>query len=265
MKEKYLDATRALKDTENTLRDFIAQTLERAFGEGWENVCGVTEERISKWHERKQIEAKRQETGTIEERILYYADFYDLKTILRKHWDKHFSEALGDWKTMDVLLSQLENLRDPDAHRRELLPHQHYFALGISGEIRTRISRYRSNQETGESYFPIIESARDSLGNIYIAGQNKHVLTKKNLRPGDSVDFVITASDPLEANLLYHFDFEVVGQWQLINSASVTVEKAQIGLGQFVYLKIKSPREFHAHWGYDDCVIFAYDVLPLVH
>ncbi len=260
-----MDATRALKDAENALRDFIAQTLERNLGEGWENVCGVTEERLSKWHERKQIEIKRQETGTIEERILYYADFFDLKTILKKHWDKYFSEALGDWKTMDVLLSELEKLRDPDAHRRELLPHQHHFALGISGEIRNRISRYRSKQETGESYFPVIESARDSLGNIYIASQNKFVQTKNILRPGDSVDFVVTASDPLEAELMYHFDFEAVEKWQLSNSASITVEKDRIGLGQSIFLKIKSPREFHAHNGYDDCVIFVYDVLPSVN
>ena len=34
------------------------------------------------------------------------------------------------------------------------------------GEIRTRLIRYRSKLETSEDYFPKIESARDSLGNI---------------------------------------------------------------------------------------------------
>jgi len=137
---------RALKDAENALRDFIAQTLERALGNGWESNCGVTEGRLTKWRERKQTESSCQETGTTEERLLYYADFYDLKTILKKHWAQYFTQALGDWKIMEVLLAELEKLRDPDAHRRELLPHQHHFALGISGEIRTRISRYRSTQ-----------------------------------------------------------------------------------------------------------------------
>ena len=33
----------------------------------------------------KEIEKKRQKSGTRDERLLYYADFYDLKTILKKH------------------------------------------------------------------------------------------------------------------------------------------------------------------------------------
>ena len=51
---------------------------------------------------------------------MYYADFYDLRTILKK-WAGEFSNALGDWKTIEVWLTELEKLRDPDAHRRELL------------------------------------------------------------------------------------------------------------------------------------------------
>ena len=69
----------------------------------------------------------------MEERLIYYADFYDLKTILKKNWDTSFADALGDWKTFDVWLTELEKLRDPDAHRRELLPHQKSLIIGISG------------------------------------------------------------------------------------------------------------------------------------
>ena len=68
---------------------------------------------------------------------------------------------------MDVWLSELEKLRDPEARRRELLPHQKHLAIGISGEIRNRLIRYRSKQETSEDYYPRIESVRDSLGNIW--------------------------------------------------------------------------------------------------
>lgn len=59
---------------------------------------------------------------------------------------------------MEVFLTELEKLRDPEAHRRELMPHQKALAYGISGEIRTQITRFRSEQDTGESYFPRIES-----------------------------------------------------------------------------------------------------------
>jgi len=133
-----MDVTQSLKDTENLLRDFIVVVLQKSLGESWLDTCGVSGERINKWKERKTIEEKRQMSGVVEERLIYYADFYDLETILRKHWSGEFSKALGDWKTMEVWLSELENLRDPDAHRRELLPHQKHLILGIKRERQSR-------------------------------------------------------------------------------------------------------------------------------
>lgn len=197
-----MDVTQALKDTENTLRDFIALTLEKRYGDEWIEKCGVTPERVEGWKKRKEVEGKRQETGTVEERLLYYADFYDLPVILKKHW-QCFSDALGDQRTMLVWLEEMQRLRDPDAHRRELLPHQKHLILGISGEIRNRIVRYRSKQDTSEDYYPRIEGARDSLGNIYTAGSHHSVDTDVRLRVGDCIEFVVTASDPLGEPLDY--------------------------------------------------------------
>ncbi|MDX6501365.1 MAG: hypothetical protein QOG23_4625 [Blastocatellia bacterium] len=37
-----MDITQALKDTENSLRDFIAATLRKAFGKTWIERCGVS-------------------------------------------------------------------------------------------------------------------------------------------------------------------------------------------------------------------------------
>jgi hypothetical protein len=267
-----LDATQALREAENALRDFIGDSLERALGAGWEEQCGVTEERLVKWRERRQVEEKRQQTGVTEVRLLYYADFYDLKTILKKHWSQHFAAALGEWKTMEVWLSELEKLRDPDAHRRELLPHQHSLALGISGEIRTRIARFRSAQDTGESAFPRIESVRDSLGTIWTRGNFIVKGTGKTVRPGETVDFVITASDPLDEDQLQYSVTVgtplssgpwVEGSWRETNSFSVTFEDAHVGLGRLVDFGVRSRRRFHAYNSYDDHLSFLYDVLPL--
>jgi Swt1-like HEPN len=138
-----MEIGQVLKDTENSLRDFIALILSEKLGSDWVDKCGVPSERILKWRERKQIEVKRQEAGAVDERLIYYADFYDLKTIFKEHW-QYFAQALGDLKTMVVWLSEFEKLRDPDAHGRELLPHQKNLLLGISGELRTKIARYRS-------------------------------------------------------------------------------------------------------------------------
>ena len=190
------DISQELKDAENALRDFIAQRLTKSLGTQWIEFCGVTAERIEKWKERKKIEEKRlSSTGVVDERLIYYADFYDLRTILKCRWAEDFSEVFGKWKQMEVWLDTLEEMRNPEAHRRELLPHQKHLAAGISGEIRTRIVRSRSQEVSPDAFFPRIESARDNHGNVYF-GDSKSVSTGIVLHPGDELQFVITASDP---------------------------------------------------------------------
>lgn len=198
----------------------------------------------------------------MEERLLYYADFYDLKTNLDKHWEGEFSVALSKKSTFNVLLEELENLRNPDAHRRELLPHQKALAVGIAGEIRTRLIRYRSKMETAAGCFPRIETVRDSVGNLYLP--NKTGRSTVNLRPGDSIDFVVTASDPLGEPLLYGMSLQPShhgpSSWQKLNSFRWDV--VAVGAPFGVYFWIKTGREHHAHDGYDDMLMSAYDVLP---
>ncbi len=179
-----------------------------------------------------------------------------------RNWQE-FTEALGDWKTMEVWLKELERLRDPDA-QRELLPHQKHLILGISGEIRNRIVRFRSTQDTEEAYFPRIESARDSLGNIWTPGSRAIVSTGMRLRPGDVIEFVVTASDPLDEPLKYELSFGPleVAALQDVGTFSLRIEQKHIGNNFYVYLRVISSREFHASPGYDDSVTFLYQVLP---
>lgn len=259
-----LDITQALKDTENTLRDFLTATLQKACGERWTQKCGVSNERVQKWEQRKADESKRQPGGAVEPRILYYADFYDLQTILKKHWDK-CSPALGEWRTMEVFLGELEKLRDPDAHRRELLPHQKLLAMGIAGEIRTRLIRYRSKQETAEDYFPRIEAVRDSLGNICLSekSRGKVLVPDHILRPDDIIDFVVTASDPLGEALDYGISVGYTAIiWQRHNTFSVRITDAHVSTSFLIKIQIKSTRNYHASDDHDDEVEFYYTVLP---
>jgi hypothetical protein len=260
-----MDISQALKDTENSLRDFIAATLRKKYGDNWIDSCGMPEDRINHWKGRKNDEERRQKSGVVEERLLYYADFYDIKTILHKNWGKmpEFPDTFGDWKTTEVWLSELEKLRDPDAHRRELLPHQKNLVLGIAGEIRTRIIRYRSKQETIEGYFAKIESVRDSLGNIWTPSDPQPIKTGMTLRVGDTVDFVITATDPLGETLLYSILPKNRDRlWQEENYGSWTVSHDQVGHQVNVFLLVSSSRDYRAHDYYDDVVVFTYDVLP---
>ena len=92
-----MDITQSLKDTENSLRDFISTILSNKFGKDWLEYCGVSADRLKKWAERAAEEEKKQRFGTIENRLIYYADFYDIQTILKKNWDL-FADAWENGK-----------------------------------------------------------------------------------------------------------------------------------------------------------------------
>lgn len=260
-----MDVTQALSNAENALRDFVALILSKDHHD-WIDHCGIAPDRIAKWKERKVIEGKRQETGVVEERLIYYADFYDLKTILKKNWSGEISAALGDWKTFEVYLGELEKLRDADAHRRELLPHQKHLIIGVSGEIRNRIVRYRSKMATLDDCFPRIESVRDCLGNLWvpdIVSQTQNVHTNAILRPGDILEFVVTATDPQNLPLEYAVERSGCNQsWQNNPDLLFPIKEEHISRVLRVEISIRSNRSYHAYHEADDYVGFFYQVLP---
>jgi hypothetical protein len=261
-----MDTTQALKDAENSIRDFIAFVLSGCLGTDWEQKSGVSEDRLKRWHERRDTEKKRQASGAMDVRLIYYADFYDLRTILKKHWN-YFSDAFGDLKTFDVWMSELEKLRDPDAHRRELLPHQKNLILGISGELRTKIARYRSSKETSDSYYPRIEFAADNLGNSWQLGSPRWIRTNIKIHSGDVLEYIVTATDPLGEPIDYQY---TLGQgmpgraekWTRDNQQTFEVTNEHVGKLLFAVISIRSSRTFHAHTTHDDEIYFEYEVLP---
>ncbi len=136
--------------------------------------------------------------------------------------------------------------------------------MGIAGEIRTRMIKFRSKQETSEDYLPRIESARDNLGNIYTFGKSRGIFTKMTIHPGDVLDFIVTASDPLGETL--HYNISIDGSdmegWKDGNTFSAVFTKANIGADVRVRLYIQSNRDYHAEKFWDDIVEFYYTVLP---
>jgi len=256
-----MEETKALKEVENSLRDFISALMsEEKKGDDWIESCGISPDRIIQWKERRETERKKQKFGTPENRLLYYSEFYDLSSIIDKNWNDKFKSALGDKATILLFLKILDDFRNPDAHRRELLPHQKHLIIGISGEIRNRIVMYRSKKDTGEDYFPRIESARDNLGNL-CTPENRFIDTNLILRPGDKLTFVVTASDPLGESLEYECIKEV--NWQESNIIEILIEDRHIAKRQEFVVCIRSKRKFHANELWDDSASFTYTILPV--
>ena len=264
-----MDISQALKDAENALRDFISLVLEEKGGSDWASESGVSADRVSRWRERQAEDIKRLPTGTPDARLIYYADFYDLKTILKKHWADHFKAAFDDLKTTEVFLDQLESFRNPDAHRRELLPHQKHLVIGISGYIRNRISRYRSRIESSDSYYPRLESVTDSYGNSWLPSRMHNLPstcdTGTRLRVGDNLELIVAATDPEGQNVQYAV--QIISRsfhevWQDDNVLGITIDEGDVAKVFVLRVRIRSQRQFYAKGSYDDEVSFMYEVLP---
>ncbi|AJX17567.1 Swt1 family HEPN domain-containing protein [Burkholderia ubonensis] len=119
-----IDAETELKLLENSMRDVIQIVLKNKFGPQWLNNLKVSTERVERWQERLETEKKRLSGKALDGRLLYYSDFYDINTIIKKHWNDGFSDVFYDLKTTEIFLGQMERMRDPNAHRRELTNQQ---------------------------------------------------------------------------------------------------------------------------------------------
>jgi hypothetical protein len=263
-----LDISESLKSAENSIRDTISFVLTKQYGADWPSHSGISEQRLAQWQEKRTAEEKT--LGRTDPRIIYYSDIYDLKTLLKKNWDNGLSEVFGKQREIEVLLDILEEIRNPDAHRRELLPHQKHLAIGISGRIRTTITEYFSKMETGESYYPRIECVQDNFGNSWTLGDFTPLVTGRRLRPGDVIEFSVSATDPLGealefsvAALLAPFKYE----WKESGDFSIVLDSSHVQNNLFIDIAVRSKREFHAgtHVFFgkiDGLVQFGYQVLP---
>ena len=268
IKGRFVDISESLKAAENSLRDLLNFVLSNELGEDWFRSCGVSDGRVEEWEKRKSVDEKK--FGHADPRMIYYADFYDLKTIVRHNWNRGLSDVFGKLKELEILLGLLDDLRNPDAHRRELLPYQRHLALGISGKIRSKITEYFCKMETGKSYYSRIESVQDSLGNTWAIGERNSLDTGCVLRPGDQLQFKVVGADPLGEPLEFATLPMVAPHefsWSSHGDFDLTIESNHIQEKLWIFIAVRSRREFHAKsapWlgKVDDIVKFGYEVLP---
>lgn len=257
-----MDVTQNLKNAENSLRDLIYQILNEKYQKEWELKCWITSDKIEDWKERRNIERKKiGKTVAIDERLLYYANFEDLETILTKNWGL-FSDIFWEQKQFLPYLKILWDYRNTDAHRRELFPHQKNLILGISGEIRTKIVRYRSKNENSNDYFPRLECIQESLWRTWLPDNLSSEDQEIKVRVGDEVQFIISATDPKGGGITYWLYFnsqEIISE--LINNITYIFTESDIGK-DYIQVYIKSDRIYHKHWRFDDAAYFTYLVLP---
>lgn len=267
-----MDITEALRGVENSLRDFISEVLLEKHGEKWISNVGVSQNRIDIWGKRLEEERKKMGGRLTEARLLYYADFYDLKPIISSNWDGSFCEVFKKKKRIEVFLSELEKLRNPEAHRRDLLPHHKHMIIGISEEIRNQIIKYRSMKENKsvDDYYPRFERITDNLGNVWSPeNKSRRIMTNDHLRVGDKLVFIVSATDPYGENLMYSFGTNIldrnIRKWQAEKEFELIIDEEMIRKNLTIRIRLKSQRNFHARNDHDDEVKFTYIIIPPIY
>ena len=237
--------------------------MTKKFGNDWIKHVKISSNRISKWKERRTIEEKRLKGVALESRLIYYSDFYDLKSIIDKHWDDGLMVVFQDKKSVSLFLEEIEKFRDPNAHRRELFEYQKYLIKGISGEIRTRIMKYRGKKEDPNDYFPVIEAVNDSLGNCAENTRYAQIIQSKQLvKVGNTIEIIGYSTDPLGDVLEYSIARIGHTNWSKSNRGIISFMQSDIGKCCDIQIKVRSKRDYHAYGNFDDYVQFRYVVIP---
>ena len=266
-----MDASQSLRATENSLRDVISYVLQRDLGSSWVSQAGLSDERIGVWQSRKAEEERR--LGRSDPRLIYYADFYDLKALLRKNWGNRLSAVFDlELREVEVLLDILEEFRNPDAHRRELLPYEIQLTLGITGKLRSQISLFYKKMQNSESYFSRIETIQDSLGNSWSNSTSTRNQQNLILRPGQRIEFNVTASDPRGEPVLYAAN-ELISpfayQWKESGDFAFEITDAHIAEPFIFSFAVRSQRPYsalqhHVFGKCDQVQLISYSILPRI-
>lgn len=256
-----MEIAQSIKDSENALRDFLAYSLERSLGDEWLLKCGIASAKIDVWKELKSQKEVDSAPNSGEEHVLFYAPYEDLSELISQNWIGDFQSAFTDREQLLTYLKILGRYRSPDMQRRELFVYQKHLLVGITGELRSKITAYRSLMEIGKEGYPRIEYIKDNLGNMWVPGKPRRVKTANNIHPGMTIEFIVKAHDPEAMPLEFKLHG---GKWQPGNILFFEVLPKHVQKQAQLSITIRSPRKFHAYpLGYDDRIVFEYQILPL--
>ena len=264
-----MEPTEAINIVENILRDLIETVLATEHGDNWLKHTGLSEERLAAWNARRAEEASRREGGIVDRRLIAYAHLFELTTIVQKRWEL-FKDCFGDRKTFDVYVSRLEDFRNAPMHSRELLPFERTLLEGVAGELRNKVTIFRSTLQQEREYFPRIELVTDSFGNSAEgAGSGRSDTgTSLTLHPGDEVLFHCRGWDPDGKTLKWGLKnifgqrldeqdgTDVVLRWQVVVEHIAETSR--------IFISLFGDRPYHRNGigSTDDMVMFVYRVLP---
>lgn len=257
-----VNVDRELREVENCLRDNIYYILKDKYGNNWEKHLAVSEDRIKIWNERLLEEQKKLKGKQLDSRLLYYSDFYDLKTIIINNWTI-FKEIFKSKKEIEYQLDTLNTYRNPNAHNRELLSHQKHFLMGISGEIKMNIMEYKGNIENENTYFPSVESVQ--INGIHYPYTS--IELKKVFKKGEKIEITLFCLTPPDQKIFYAFSKNVDSlDWVETNTFTYQIDNELKYGRNTILVFIKSDKDYHKisnnNQEYDGVCVIEYLLVP---
>lgn len=217
--------TTMTKEYENILRRIINLKL----GTNDNSNFKISPDRIEKWKEKREIETKKYKGVNMENRIIYYSDFYDLKTIIVKNWE-FFKDVLIEKKKFEVYFDQVETFRNTITHGRDLLSYQEDLLNGITGDLKTSLVKYHNKNMNADDYFIKILKISDSLGNIWdLHSGSIGMITESVLRVGDYLELNIDAYDPKGREIEYEIYHKKFGFSNKTGKFQITITEKMVG------------------------------------
>jgi len=224
-----------INEYENTLRRLIINII------GGEDTSSylVSEDRIEKWKDKRETAKKKNKGILLENELLYYSDFYDLKTIITKNWEL-FLDILKDKKRFEIFFSEIENYRNTLAHGRNLISSQENLLKGITSDLKNSITIYHNRNEMKDDFFIQIIKVSDNLGNTWENTMSEPIPT---LRIGDEYELFIDANDPKDRKVSYNLDIYQgsINVYQDSNHFTFTINKLMVGPKTTINLSVSTP------------------------
>ena len=257
-----------INDIENSLRNFISFALDIKYGANWIEELKISKDRIKCWNDKMQEELKKMKGSTIEKRLIYYSDFYDLQTIIFKYWDDVFKEAFYDKKEMEVFLDIIISYRNAIAYNRKLLQHQKKLLIGICGRIKYMITEYRADKDNEDSYYPKIQNVLVNGFDICDSFES-YELSKKHYHIDDEIEAIVNVISPPYVSVKYSifisnkdlYDIEDFLHFDNNNNKIIKLSKNDVP-NTNLYVFIKSDQEFHRFKNIDGREEYMIRVLP---
>jgi hypothetical protein len=226
---------------------------------------------VASLESRRAEERKRRAPVVVPRSLLDYAHLREIRKCLDCLDWSGLASALGAKREFGVFLDQVDDLRNAVAHSRELLPHERALLEGIAGVVRTRVTMYRSTMDTDRQHYPVIESVRDSFGNLHASPnpiESMPILTIPIvLQVGDLVSFEAKGWDAQGRDLTWTLTSGFAGRKlaEAIGTEVILewlVSDREVGVHAGIGVTLTSSGKFHRHTHHDQLVLFSYSVDP---